>query len=211
LISEVQSTFRHALFTRQEYLKFRNVCLNTLKRTGNSFEKKRYNIFMKRYLFRLSGSLIILVITSLLGCAHVISKELREKADKELSFTALLNDPDKYVGRFVILGGIIASSADTEEGTFIEVVQNPLNSRGKPQDTDVSEGRFLVLCEGYLDSAIYSQGTEVTVAGKVIGKRVRPLGEIQYTYPLIKSSEIHLFTPSRGIPIRFGIGIFKTF
>jgi outer membrane lipoprotein len=166
---------------------------------------------MKRYLFRLSGSLIILIITSLLGCAHVISKELREKADKELSFTALLNDPDKYVGRFVILGGIIASSANTEEGTYIEVVQNPLNFRGRPEDTDVSEGRFLVLCEGYLDSAIYSQGTEVTVAGEVIGKRVRPLGEIQYTYPLIKSSEIHLFMPHYGMPIRFGIGIFKVF
>jgi outer membrane lipoprotein len=91
------------------------------------------------------------------------------------------------------------------------VVQKPLDSRERPEDTNISEGRFLILSEGYLDSAIYSQGTEVTVAGKVIGKRVRPLGEIQYTYPLIKSSEIHLFTPSRGIPIRFGIGIFKTF
>jgi outer membrane lipoprotein len=173
--------------------------------------KRRYNIFMKRYFFRLIGSLIILVIMSLLGCAHVISKELREKADKELSFTALLKDPDKYVGRFVILGGIIASSANAEEGTFIEVVQKPLDSRERPEDTDVSEGRFLILSEGYLNSAIYSQGTEVTVAGKVIGKRVRPLGEIQYTYPLIKSSEIHLFRPHYGIPIRFGIGIFKTF
>lgn len=148
---------------------------------------------------------------SLLGCAHVISKELREKADKELSFADLLKDPDRYVGRFVILGGIIVSSSNTEEGTYIEVVQNPLDSRGRPEYTDVSGGRFLILSEGYLDSAIYSQGKEVTVVGKVIGKRVRPLGEIQYTYPLIKSSEIHLFTPSYGIPIRFGIDIYMTF
>jgi outer membrane lipoprotein len=148
---------------------------------------------------------------SLLGCAHVISKELREKADKELSFTALLKNPDNYVGKFVILGGIIASTTNTEEGTYIEVVQKPLNFQGRPEDTDVSGGRFLVLCKGYLDSAIYSQGTEVTVAGEVIGKRVRPLGEIQYTYPLIKSSEIHLFIQRSGMPIRFGIGIFKVF
>lgn len=148
---------------------------------------------------------------SLLGCAHVISKELREKADEEISFAALLKDPDRYAGRFVILGGIIASSLNTEEGTYIEVVQNPLDSRGRPEYSDVSGGRFLILTEGYLDSAIYSQGKRVTVAGKVIGKRVRPLGEIQYTYPLIKSSEIHLFTSSYGTPIRFGIGIYKTF
>ena len=154
---------------------------------------------------------LMLIIASLLGCAHVISQELRERADKEMSFTALLKDPDRYVGRFVILGGIIASSANTEEGTYIEVVQNPLDFRGRPEYTDISGGRFLILYEGYLDSAIYSQGKEVTVAGEVIGKRVRPLGEMQYTYPLIKSSEIHLFTPSYGIPIRFGISIFKTF
>lgn len=154
---------------------------------------------------------LMLIIASLLGCAHVISQELRERADKELSFAALLKDPDRYAGRFVILGGIIASSANTEEGTYIEVVQNPLDFRGRPEYKDVSGGRFLILYEGYLDSAIYSQGKEVTVAGEVIGKRVLPLGEIQYTYPLIKSSEIHLFTPSYGIPIRFGIDIYKTF
>jgi outer membrane lipoprotein len=159
---------------------------------------------VKRYL-------LILVVTSLLGCAHVISQELRERADKELSFAALLKDPDRYVGRFVIFGGIIASTANTEVGTYIEVVQKALDFRGRPENTDVSGGRFLILSERYLDSAIYSQGTEVTVAGEVIGKRVRPLGEIQYAYPLIKSSEIHLFTQRSGIPIHFGIGIFKTF
>jgi outer membrane lipoprotein len=166
---------------------------------------------MKRYFLDFGRHLIILIVISLLGCAHVISKELREKADKELSFTALLKEPDKYAGRLVILGGIIASTKNTEEGTFIEVVQKPLDSSGRPMDTDVSEGRFLILCKGYLDNAIYSEGKEVTVAGEVIGKRIFPLGEIEYTYPLIESSEIHLLTQRSGMPIHFGIDIYKVF
>lgn len=159
---------------------------------------------MKRFL-------LLFVMVSLFSCAPVVSRELRERAERDLSFSALLRDPDRYEGRIVILGGIIASSLNTDEGTYIEVVQQPLDYRGIPEDTDVTEGRFLILYEGYLDKVIYSEGKKVTVAGVVIGKRVRLLEEMEYPYPLIKSREIHLFTPRYGTPVRFGIGIFKTF
>ncbi|MDI6890948.1 MAG: Slp family lipoprotein [Thermodesulfovibrionales bacterium] len=159
---------------------------------------------MKRFL-------LILTIISLFGCAHVVSKEIRETVDKELTTPALFKDPDAYKGRVVILGGVIVSSTNTEEGTYIEVLQKPLDYRGRPEDTDISYGRFIIFFEGYLDTAVYSQGREMTVAGEVIGKKVCPLGEIQYPYLLIKSKELHLFKPRYGIPIRFGIGIWKAF
>lgn len=155
--------------------------------------------------------LLMLAIVSLLGCAHVISKELREKVDKEITPMALFKEPDAYMGKTVSLGGVIVSSLNTDEGTYIEVLQKPLDYRGKPEDTDISHGRFIIFYEGYLDTAIYSRGREITVAGEVIGKRLRPLGEIQYQYPLIKSKELHLFEPTYGMPIRFWIEIWKTF
>ncbi len=160
---------------------------------------------MKRFLF------LTLVITSLFGCAHVISQELRGRVDRELTPMALFKDPDAYKGKTVMLGGVIVSSINTDEGTYIEVLQKPLDYRGRPEDADISHGRFIVFYEGYLDTAIYSRGREMTVAGEVIGKRLRPLGEIQYPYPLIKSRELHLFEPPYGIPIRFWIEIWKTF
>lgn len=154
---------------------------------------------------------LILFALSLSGCAHVISQELRQKVDKELTPISLFKEPDVYKGRIVMLGGIIISSINTEEGTYIEVLQIPLDYRGRPEDRDLSHGRFIIFYEGYLDTAIYTRGREITVAGEVIGKRVRPLGEIQYSYPLIKATELHLFKPPLGIPIRFGIEIWKTF
>lgn len=151
--------------------------------------------------------LLLLVIISLLGCAHVISKELRDKAYGEPPPSALFKDPDEFKGRIVILGGVIVNSTNTEKGTNIEVLQKPLGYRGRPEDTDTSYGRFIIFSEGYLDTAVYSQGRELTVAGEVMGKKLLPLGEIQYPYPLIKSTELHLFEPRYDIPVQFGIGI----
>ena len=155
---------------------------------------------MKRFL-------LFFIIVSLLGCAHVVSKELRNKAYGEPPASVLFKDPDAFKGRTVILGGVIVSSTNTKEGTYIEVLQKPLDYRGKPEDTDASYGRFIIFSEGYLETAVYSQGREITVAGEVIGKELRPLGEIQYPYPLLKSKELHLFEPRYDIPVHFGIGI----
>lgn len=160
---------------------------------------------MKRFLA------LILLIPLISGCAHVISSELRERADKKIAIRDLMKDPDAYTGRIVIIGGIIVSSINAEEGTYIEVVQKPLDYTGRPDDTDISYGRFIILHEGYLDTAIYSRGREITVAGEVIGKMVRPLGKIQYQYLLIKSRELYLFGPRYGVPLRFGIEIWHTF
>ena len=155
---------------------------------------------MKRFL-------LFFIIVSLFGCAHVVSKELRNKAYGEPPASVLFEDPDAFKGRTVILGGVIVSSTNTKEGTYIEVLQKPLDYRGKPEDTDASYGRFIIFSEGYLETAVYSQGREITVAGEVIGKELRPLGEIQYPYPLLKSKELYLFEPRYDIPVHFGIGI----
>lgn len=87
----------------------------------------------------------------------------------------LLKNPDAYRGKIAILGGIIVNSANTEEGTYIEVVQKPLDYQDRIKDTDLSSGRFLILYEGHLNAATYSKERGVTVAGEVIGKKVRPL------------------------------------
>lgn len=154
--------------------------------------------------------LLILLLLPLFSCAHVVSKEIRDVALK-VRDEDIMKNPEAYVENTVVLGGIIASSINTEEGTYIEVVQKPLDARGRPLDIDLSYGRFIVLYEGYLDTVIYTTGKEMTVAGKVMGKKIRPLGQIMYPYPLIKAKEIYLFEPRRPLPISIGIGIWKTF
>lgn len=161
------------------------------------------------------SSLIIplfLISALLLGCAHVVPVETRETVDPSITPETLFEDAALYRGKTVMLGGVIVSSKNTEGGTYLEVLERPLDSRGMPRNVDISRGRFLVISEKYLDTAIFSRGREITVVGDVMGVERRPLGEMEYSYPLIKSTEVYLFKPRHGrIPIRFGIGIWSTF
>ncbi|MBE9502972.1 MAG: Slp family lipoprotein [Proteobacteria bacterium] len=154
---------------------------------------------------------MIFIVISFSSCAHVISGELLERTDRTISTRSLFEDPNLWKGKIVILGGNIVGSLNRSEGTYIEVVQKELSGTGKPKFTDISDGRFLILYDGYLDTAIYSKGRLVTVAGEVMGSKVRSLGEIDYSYLLLKSLELHLLQPGSRPTVSFGIGISERF
>ena len=70
-----------------------------------------------------------------------------------------------------MLGGVIVASRNAKEGTFIEILQKPLDSDGRPLDTDATEGRFLVQSDEFLDSAVYHRGRLITVVAEVAGRK----------------------------------------
>ncbi len=157
---------------------------------------------------------ILMLIISLFilnGCAHVISEQVRKQADQGLTFEVILKDPDSYKGRKVILGGVIISSNNADEGTYIEVLQKPTGKTGRPKDTDISRGRFIIFNDGYLDKMIYSKGKEITVAGEISGKMIQLLDETRYSYPLIKSIELHIHSSRPKVSTHFSIGVYKSF
>ncbi len=151
------------------------------------------NIWHSGFFFMLLGY----VFFSLSGCAPVISKQIRAEVSRELTLSVVAKDPEAYKGKIVLWSGVIISAMNLKEGTMIEVLQKPADYEGKPSDVDYSEGRFLVIDPRYLDVAIYTQGRMITVAGEVRGKKVQPLGEMEYTYPLISAKEIYLWPVER--------------
>ena len=132
------------------------------------------------------------------GCSPLISKEVRREVSSDVTFRQIIQDIEAHKGKTVLISGIILGSKNTKEGTLIEILQKPADLQGRPKDVDESYGRFLALYDGYLDTAIYSRGREAAVAGEIKEKRVLPLGEIDYTYPLISIREIHLFKPRKA-------------
>lgn len=146
---------------------------------------------------RIKENQIIFILLGIIflvqSCAHAISKKMRDQAIKDLTFLDIKGDPDRYIGKTVILGGIIIEVTNHKEGTSIKVLQTPIDSREEPQDPELSQGRFIIKTPSYLDPEIYRKGRKVSVAGKIIGKEVHPVGEISYTYPLIWAEEIHLW------------------
>jgi len=151
------------------------------------------NILHSVFLFTLAGYIFF----CLSGCASIISKEIRRQVVEELTLSVVAKAPESYKGKTVLWSGVIINSINLKEGTMIEVLQKPPDFRGEPKDVDYSEGRFLILDPRYLDVAIYTRGRKITVAGVVRGKKVRPLGEVEYTYPLISAKEIYLWPVER--------------
>ncbi len=128
------------------------------------------------------------------GCTHNISKSSLALADTSITFIKLLNDPDAFRGKFVILGGKIAAAKNNAEGIMLEVIQHDLDSRELPDESIVSGGRFLAFAPGPLNMTICRSGRLVSMAGVVAGKRVMPLKGKDYSYPVIVVKELHLFS-----------------
>lgn len=140
----------------------------------------------------------IFLFLSFLGCSYAISPDMTKRADRTISFEKLYADPQTYAGRIVILGGVIGRIENLKKGTLIEIVQKELDYWGKPQRTDKTGGRFLVLHPGYLDVMIYAPGREITVAGEVSGTEQKALGEVIADYPLILFREMKLWPRQAG-------------
>lgn len=135
--------------------------------------------------------LFVLLVSS--ACAPAISKQLRQQAEPAVSFAALHTNPEAYQGRIVILGGTIAQVTSKSDGTEVEVVQRPLDYFQEPQTTDISQGRFLVKTDRFLDPLVFRQDRKITVAGAVLGSEVRKLQDMDYRYVLVQGQEIKLW------------------
>jgi len=133
-----------------------------------------------------------------LGCATVISKEIRDEAST-LRMVEVRGDPQAYQGQAVIWAGVIIATTNLKDETVIEILHKPSDLQGKPKDVDLTQGRFLAVSKGYLDAAVYTQGRQVTVAGEITGTRVLLVGEYEYTYPVISMKEIHLWPVEKDV------------
>jgi outer membrane lipoprotein len=130
-----------------------------------------------------------------------------DRVDQHLSFRDLQSDPDRFKGTWAMLGGNIIAVKNKEDNTSIEVLQKPLDSDGRPLDTDYSEGRFLIHTVQYLDPAVYQPGRPITIIGEVSGHMIMDIDKMSYRYPLLDEKFIYLWKPSAHPQLFFGIGV----
>jgi len=163
-----------------------------------------------RKTFYLFGILVILLMAS---CTKGISQQARTQVTYSGGFSELQEKPGDHSGQVVLLGGKIIETRVTPEYSEITVLQLPLGGGDRPRLEDQSKGRFLIRAKQLLDPAVYTEGTALTVAGKLIGSEARKVGEFRYVYPLLEPIEIKLWPKDKGggPGVHFGIGVFKGF
>ncbi len=141
------------------------------------------------------------------GCAPVFPKEALDRVDRRVTFKELQKDPEKFLGTWVMIAGVIISTKTSKDGSYIEVLQIPMDRDGRPLDTDQSEGRFIAQSGQFIDEAVYHQGRLITIIGEVAGKRMMPIDQIMYQYPVLTAKALHLWRPSAGPQFFFGFGV----
>jgi outer membrane lipoprotein len=131
----------------------------------------------------------------LLAACAVIAPEIREEAEVDVPFPQLRKDVARYVGRTVILGGYVLEVRNQPRRSELVVLQSPLGSGEEPQARTRSQGRFLLVQDGFLDPAVYAKDTKITVAGRVIGQTMEKIDGETYGYPTLEARQIHIWPP----------------
>lgn len=135
----------------------------------------------------------VFLAMAIAGCAGNVPREISTELPGGPDVAAVAADGRPFVGRQVRWGGTIVAVENKPQETWVELLAKDLGAFGRPQDTDVTQGRFLVRVEGFLDPEVYSVDREVTVYGAVESSIARMIGERPYNYPLIKAERIYLW------------------
>ncbi|MCW8917538.1 MAG: Slp family lipoprotein [Gammaproteobacteria bacterium] len=151
----------------------------------------------------------LLLLLLLGGCS---SKPLlpTEGINSELTAQQVVDSGKGMVGSRVLWGGVIVAVTNLRERTRLEVLAYPLDSTQRPQTDKAAGRRFLAYYPGYLESADYAAGRQVSLVGTVSGIEEAPLGEHRYRYPVVDSEKLHLWpveAPQSEPKVRFGIGV----
>lgn len=142
---------------------------------------------MKKLLLHLIPPLIFLA-----GCVHVISDSSLGLVDRTITFNRLRENPQAFIGKYVLLGGVIAAVKKSGEGSHLEVIQYDPDSTEIPDVSKKSGGRFLAVTSAFLDPFIYKPGLKVSLVGKVTGQKTQLVDREMYSYPVIDIKEIYL-------------------
>lgn len=152
---------------------------------------------MKQRLL-IAATLFVLIVS----CAP-FSRQVMQEVQKDIALGEVIKAPESFKGETVLWGGLVVETIAQKDDTLMIVRQADLDFQKRPRDPDRSAGRFLIRYQGFLDPAIYSKGREVTVVGTIDGQEKRPVGEYQYTYPLINARALHLWERWEDVPLQY--------
>jgi len=155
--------------------------------------------------------LLFLSLLCFAACSPAIPERYLARLPRSAPYPAVKGTPEPYLGAFAVWGGTIGAVRNSPEGTYIEIIESPLDGKGRPASMEKTRGRFLALIPRFAEPELYVEGKEITVAGTVRGMEKRPLGEILYAYPVLLSEYDHLWKAQEKPDVHVGIGVGAVF
>lgn len=151
---------------------------------------------------------VVALMWLLSGCAAGPKFDARG-VDKTLTPQRAAAEIEQLRGGRVIWGGTVLAISHTKDSTQIEMLAYPLNSRFRPNIGAPPLGRFLIIKQGYIETADYTTGRLLDVNGILQRTQSGQIGEVMYTYPVVEPLDIFLWPrgSSGGSNVHFGFGV----
>lgn len=145
--------------------------------------------------------LIALTITAALfsGCANIPENLRTSEGQSPISMEAAKTAATTPVGQIGRWGGQIVGVTNLADKTRIEILSKPLGDTTRPRDTDRNHGRFAAYFPGFLEPALYAQGREITVLGRIGAMESGQVGESDYRFTTLEAQS-HKLWPKR-VPV----------
>jgi outer membrane lipoprotein len=160
---------------------------------------------MKWRIALVMGSMAVAFLSA---CAKPIDVD---KAERNVTPREAAQNVALVKDRPVAWGGTVVNAQNLANNTQFEVLAYPLDSQNRPKTDAGPLGRFIVVHPGYLETADYAPGRQITVVGPVTETRAGKVGEAQYVYPVVNADRLHLWPQASQVQseprIHFGIGI----
>lgn len=119
--------------------------------------------------------------------------------------------PERYAGGSVIWGGRIVQVTNLADHSEIEVLAYPLDGSQRPKASDNGNGRFIVVMPGFVEPLNYPAGRLITVSGTISGSHAGTVGEANYVFPVVSSTQSHVWTAAElsagRSNVSFGVGV----
>ncbi|MFQ5715644.1 MAG: Slp family lipoprotein [Nitrospinales bacterium] len=140
-----------------------------------------------------------LVFFMVAGCLAGLPDKVLKEADPSVSFDNLVRFTKSYKGKMVVLGGTIVSMKDVRSGSELAILQLPLDRHGMPKPGDRPGGIFLVRHNKSIDRSSFRKGQRITLAAKVIGRRIREKNQGKFSFPLLRLEEYQLWSEKDSV------------
>jgi outer membrane lipoprotein len=139
------------------------------------------------------------------SCAPIISDEVSLKVDKDVSLKELFKTPEKFVGKTILIGGVIIQFDNANNRLL--AFQTELGSRLQPLENDETLGRFLIVFEKPVDKDKFEKGKKMTLVGILEGTEKLPLHHTLYNYLVLKPIEYHVWPKDQPWDFRPGFQV----
>ncbi|MDD2659852.1 MAG: Slp family lipoprotein [Methylococcales bacterium] len=152
---------------------------------------------MKRHL-------LLICILFLSACSN-LPPAIEEPPLYDISYNEAARNIAQFKDAPVRWGGVIIDVENEQNFSLVQVLYYPLNSYGRPRTDKPNGGRFLIKSPEFLDPAVYTKDTEITVAGTLNGDVERKIGNKSLRLPMILAKVIHLW-PANTYSNYYGYG-----